>query len=189
MSTNFVEFTNTIIRDSKLEITGGAGIKYIENYIVKGMGSKLWEFQEKSKALFEEWSKRAGSFLSIADFFIKNGGNLFKLWLSEVFPFNKKYLVIECKSHSAVDTQLSISYFFHQDEIKAIKNSLFMNDLKTTTEKDVAIFLLINSIKSISKYFTFLINKDYKISTNAVDSFQVEDDVISIDFKGTGRIT
>lgn len=188
MSVKFIEFANEIIKKSKLDVTGGLATKYFEEYIVSGMGSKLWEFQEKARVLFEEWDKRAGSFLSIADFFKKRGSYLFKLWLTEIFPFNQKYLIVDCKKHSAVDSQLAICYYFHKDEINTIKNILFMNNLKGKSEKDGAIFLFTNAIKSISKYFTLLIKKEYKIFTSSLESIKIEDDIISIDFKGAGRV-
>ncbi|MHA1379018.1 MAG: hypothetical protein ACTSRG_11605 [Candidatus Helarchaeota archaeon] len=188
MSKEFVDFSNGIIQNSKLEVTGGIASKFFENFIVEGMGSKLFKFQENAKELYKEWQKTAGSFLSIADFFVKNGQKLFKMWLSQVFPFNKKYLIIECTSHSAVDSQLAISYYFHEDELKAIKNSLFMNNLKEKKEKDAVLFLFSNAIKSISKYFTLLIGKEYKIFTSSLDSLQIGDDTIIIDFRGAGRV-
>jgi hypothetical protein len=188
MSKEFVEFANSIVKSSRLEVTGGIATKLFEDYIVQGIGQKLFEFQEKAKVLYGNWQNTAGSFVSIANFFVKHGPNLFSLWLSEIFPFKKKYLVIKCSSHSGVDSQVSISYFFHEDEVKAIKNSLFMNDLKEKSIKDAAIFLFTNAIKSISKYFTLLIKSEYKIFTSSLDALQVENDVITIDFKGAGRV-
>jgi hypothetical protein len=188
VSKEFVEFTNNIIAKSNLEVAGGLATKYFEDYIVTGLGEKLFEFQEKTKTLYEDWSKRAGAFLSIADFFQKNGPSLFKTWLSEIFPFKKKYLIIESGKHSAVDSQISITYYFHEEETKAIKNSLFMNNLKEKTEKEAAIFLFTNAIKSISKYFTLLIDKEYKIFTSSLESMQIEDELITIEFKGAGRV-
>lgn len=188
MSKEFIEFTNDIIMKSNLEVTAGIANKYFEDYIVAGLGEKLFEFQEKAKALYGDWSKRAGSFLSIADFFKKDGPKLFKTWLSEVFPFKKKFLIIESDKHSAVDAQLSITYYFHEDETKAIKNSLFMNNLNDKTEKEAAIFLFTNAIKSISKYFSLLIGKEYKIFTNSLEAMQLEDELITIEFKGAGRV-
>jgi len=188
LSKEFIEFTNGIIANSQLEVAGGVAHKFFEKYVVEGMGSKLFTFQEKAKIRYKAWLERAGSFLSIADFFVKHGPELFKMWLSQVFPFNKKYLIIECSKHSAVDSQISISYYFHEDEIKAIKNSLFMNDLKEKNEKDSAVFLFTNAIKSISKYFTLLVGKEYKIFTSSLDSLQIGEDTITIDFKGAGRV-
>ena len=189
MLKEFVEFTNTIIEKSNLEVAGGLATKQFEDYIVAGVGKKLFEFQEKAKALYEVWGKKTGSFSTISDFFVKYGSPLFKKWLSEIFPFNSKYLLIETSKHSAVDSKISITYYFHKDETKAIRNSLFMNNLKNKTEKEAALFLFTHAIKSISRYFSLLIDKEYKIFTSAVDSLQVDDEIITIEFKGAGRIT
>ena len=148
----------------------------------------LWNFEEKAKKLFTSWKERGGGFFTdVSDFFIKQGPDLFRIWLTEIFPFNSHYLIITCSKHSAVDSQVKVNYYYQKDEIDAIREVIAAQNIINFNITDAASKLLVNAIKIISKSFTAIIEMQYKIFTSALDVLDA-DDVICIDFSGAGRV-
>jgi len=148
----------------------------------------LWNFEEKAKKLFTKWKAKGGGFFSdVGDFFIKQGPDLFRIWLTEIFPFSNNHLIINCSKHSAVDSQVKISYYYQKDEIEALKNILTVQNVINHNLKDAASKLLVNAIKIISKSFTAIIEMEYKIFTSQLDVLDANE-VIVVDFSGAGRV-
>ncbi|NHI94073.1 MAG: hypothetical protein EAX96_16405 [Candidatus Lokiarchaeota archaeon] len=147
------------------------------------------DFETEALKLYNSWQSTGGRLTTgISDFFKQKGSDLFKKWLSEVFPFNEENLSIDVNTHSEVDTQYNIIYVFQPKEIQAVKDILAIQKLESQI-KDVLISLFINSVKIISRVFKTLIGEPYKIFTSSLDvDFIDEKSNCTIDFKGAGRV-
>ncbi|MHA1764743.1 MAG: hypothetical protein ACTSVK_00605 [Promethearchaeota archaeon] len=188
MSLGFQNFTNFIMFKTQLSVMGGVmDYTYLEYISQKEYG--IAEFETEAIKLFSSWKSSGGGMRSgISDFFKQKGDELFRKWLTEVFPFNGENLSIRVDSHSEVDTQFYIKYVYGPKEITAIKDILAIQKLEAEL-KDVMIKLFINSIKIISRVFKTLIGEPYKIFTSGLDVDFFEDQKIcTIDFKGAGRV-
>ncbi|NHI92876.1 MAG: hypothetical protein EAX96_10275 [Candidatus Lokiarchaeota archaeon] len=187
VSLEFQKFADTIIRRTRLEVEGGImDIAFLE-YITE-FKTVLWNFEEKAKKLFTSWKEKGGGFFSdVGDFFIKQGPDLFRIWLTEIFPFSSKHIIINCSKHSAVDSQVKINYYYQKNEIEALRNIMTVQNIINFDLKDAAAKLLVNAIKIISKSFTAIIEMEYKIFTSRLDVLDAND-VIIVDFFGAGRV-
>ena len=155
---------------------------------VTELKTSLWNFEEKAKKLFTKWQSKGGGFFSdVGDFFIKQGPDLFRIWLTEIFPFNSNHLLINCSKHSAVDSQVKVSYHYQKDEIEILKNVLKVQNIINFNLDDATSKLLANAIKIISKSFTSIIGMEYKIFTSKLEVLNAND-VIIVDFSGAGRV-
>ncbi|MHC1592006.1 MAG: hypothetical protein ACXQS8_07960 [Candidatus Helarchaeales archaeon] len=183
----FKDFAETIISKTHLGIEGGiTEITFLE--YITSMKDELISFETKARAMHEEWSSAGGSFLSEADFFVKHGEQLFKLWLTELFPFNKDELVIKTASHGAVDSQYKISYMYGIDELILIRTALTKNGMPAEEKApDASTYLLINATKSISKTFSSILNMDYKIFTANIE-IQKDEFSLLVNYEAAGRI-
>ncbi len=178
---------DVIIRNTRLEVEGGQmEIAFLE-YVTE-LKTVLWNFEEKAKKLFTFWKEHGGGFfIDVSDFFIQQGSDLFRIWLTEIFPFNSHYLIVTCSKHSAVDSQIQVNYFYQKDELDAIREVLTVQNIINHNLTDAASKLLVNAIKIISKSFTAIIEMEYKIFTSNIEVLDA-DGVVCIDFSGAGRV-
>ena len=148
----------------------------------------LWNFEEKAKKLFTKWKSRGGGFFTdVSDFFIQQGPDLFKIWLTEIFPFSPNHIIINCSKHSAVDSQVKINYYYQKNELDVLREKMTVANIVNYDIKDAAAKLLVNAIKIISKSFTAIIEMQYKIFTSSLNVLDAND-VIVVDFFGAGRV-
>ena len=139
--------------------------------------------------MWDEWEK-TNSVAGISDFFYRYGNELFLSWLSEIFPFDRPSLILECpKGHSSVDCQVVASYTYGKDEIAYVNFVLNKLELNHYNAHEAARDLFANSIKSISPYFSDLIGTRFKIFTSDIHYYEIDiDGSAYVEFSGAGRI-
>lgn len=181
-----------ILNLSRLEIEGGKLGEIFTHYLKSKTPEALAQFQQTVNEYYKGWASKNLTCEGIANFISQYGRDLFISWLSEIFPFAKNSLIIECpEGHSAVDSQLIISYIYDKEELDYIKfvlDKLEFNEWKDRV-KDVARILFIDAIKSISDHFEALIGQKYKIYTENINIYEIDvNGSIFIEFQGAGRI-
>jgi hypothetical protein len=191
-SKEFQVLSYNIINLSRLEVTGGKLQEIFIHYLSSRPSEIIGKFRNAVKEDFEKWRSRGGSMEGISGFFAQYGRELFLLWLSEIFPFDKTSLIIDCpEGHSAVDSQLILSYVYEKPELDYIKFVLEKLEIGEWKEKvnDVARILFVEAIKSISTFFEDLIGIKYKVYTGNINLYEIEvNNSIFVEFKGMGRI-
>lgn len=180
-----------IINLSQLKIEGGKLQAIFRHYLRNAAPEALELFQQYVNNHFKDWLGKGGSIEGISGFISQNGRDLFQYWLSEIFPFEKESLIIDCpEGHSAVDSQLIISYVYEKAELDYIKFVLDKLEFHGWKEKinDVARILFVDAIKSISDYFENLVGTKYKIYTENINLYEINvNGSIFVEFQGAGR--
>ncbi len=180
-----------IINLSQLRIEGGKLQSIFRHYLKNASPEALILFQQYVNNHFQQYKTQGGSIEGISGFISTNGRDLFQYWLSEIFPFQKESLIIDCpEGHSAVDSQLIISYVYDKAELDYIQFVLEKLEFHEWKEKinDVARILFVDAIKSISDYFENLIGTRYKIYTENINLYEIDvNGSIFVEFQGAGR--
>ncbi|MBD3228307.1 MAG: hypothetical protein GF329_08960 [Candidatus Lokiarchaeota archaeon] len=148
----------------------------------------LHTFDRMSKEKYEAWQSKMGSLVDIADFMVDEGEPILLYWMTEIFSFDNKRLTIKTpKKLSPVDSQIVAKYVFSKDETKIIEKILEEYDLENYGTIKAAKTIFSNSMKTISKYLSKIINNDYTIFTNKLDHKEKKGKIF-IDYEGAGRI-
>ncbi|MHA1299274.1 MAG: hypothetical protein ACTSO9_07565 [Candidatus Helarchaeota archaeon] len=181
-----------IINLSRLEVSGGKMIDIFRRYLGSRPPETLAAFQDRVDELYSKWQSRGGSIEGISGFFSQYGREIFLLWLSEIYPFQKENLIIDCpEGHSAVDSQIIVSYVYDKAELDYIRFVLNKLDIREWRDRvnEVARILFVDAIKSISDYFEELIGTKYKIYTGNINLYDIDvNGSVFVEFKGMGRI-
>ncbi|MHA1144829.1 MAG: hypothetical protein ACTSRW_08845 [Candidatus Helarchaeota archaeon] len=189
MFRDFQVMSYNIIKFSGLEIAGGKLDVIFKQYLGTLKDEIVIKFQESVAQMWDEWEKDHMS-KGISDFFHRKGELLFNIWLTELFPFEREKLTFEFpEGHSSVDAQMVITYVYEKKELDYIKFVLQKLQLNDKNEVDAARMLFVNSIKSISPYFSTLVGTQFKIYTENINEYEIGvSKGIFIEFQGAGRI-
>jgi len=191
-SEEFRVLAYNIINLSRLEVGGGKMIDIFKHYLTSRPPIAIARFESVVAENYKKWLAKGGSIEGISGFFSQYGREIFLTWLSEIYPFQKASLIIDCpQGHSPVDSQIIISYIYERQEldyIKFILNKLEIHEWLDRVQ-EVARILFVESIKSISDIFENVIKTKYKIYTGNINLYEIDvNGSVFVEFKGMGRI-
>lgn len=147
-----------------------------------------FSFENDLRTAYQKWIGNRSNEGNYLGFFLKEGTNLFKTWMTSVFPFDLSNLKVDFPGGpSPVDVILEISYLFTEVEMNSIRNSLQMNGLMMDPAQALNI-IFSNAIKSIVGSVSKIFQVDYKIFTDNVETKQLNSGRVSIFYKGAGRV-
>ncbi|MHA1144648.1 MAG: hypothetical protein ACTSRW_07920 [Candidatus Helarchaeota archaeon] len=145
-------------------------------------------FEKELSTAWSKWLENKSNLGNYLGFFRKEGPNLFKFWLTNVFPFDASNLKIEFPiGPSPVDIILNFSYTFGEEEMKILTESLQMNGLMMDPAQALNI-IFSNAIKSIVNSVSKVFQVDYKIFTEGVETKSLNSNRIQISYRGAGRV-
>ena len=123
----------------------------------------------------------------ISPFIGDQGHYIFKIWLSFVFPFNYRRLVIDTeKGGSLVDAHGRVGYAYipkERDIMKKICEKYGVN----MPEREVARILITNAIKTLDPSISKILENNYRLFIDNIDFFE-KDDALAIKVAFVGRI-
>lgn len=180
--TAFEEFLERIIGVSRLEITGGKLSKAFSEESQRN-GSNLNSFLEKFKPYWDSWKKTKGVH-QVSPFFEENS-QIFKEWLSTVFPFSHRRVEVDClKGGSMVDCQGYIYYTYLPEEREIIKKICEKFQI-TMPEQEVIRSLITNALKTLDPMLSKLIGMNYRLFIDKIDFFERTGKLaLKVDFVG-----
>ncbi|MHA1271181.1 MAG: hypothetical protein ACTSPY_15410 [Candidatus Helarchaeota archaeon] len=172
---------------SQLKIDGGALTKaFVDEVRINSDGLHL--FNRFSGEKFTNWRNNMGDLVDVADFLLEAGADILTFWMTNIYCFDKKRLNIQVpKKLSPVDSLIIAQYTFTKDEVKVIKEVLQEYQLSDYGDAKAATTIFSNSMKTIAKYLSKILNTDYNIFTNKLEHKEKKGQIIII-YEGAGRI-
>lgn len=181
----FEQFLDRIIGTSKLELEGG---KLAKAFTSESQRSQLVleDFYKAFEPRWNLWKRKKGSHM-ISPFIDEQGPYIFKIWLTFVFPFAYKRLVIDAeKGGSLVDAQGKVGYAYTPAE-RALMKSVCEKYQVDMPEREVARILITNAIKALDPAISKVIENNYRLFIDKIDFFE-KDDALAIKVAWVGRI-
>ncbi|MDD1779418.1 MAG: hypothetical protein LUQ65_14745 [Candidatus Helarchaeota archaeon] len=180
--TAFEEFLERIIGVSKLEITGGKLSKAFSEESQRNEPN-VNGFLEKFKPLWDSWKRTKGVHL-VSPFFEEHP-QIFKDWLSAVFPFSHRRVEVDClKGGSMVDCQGYIYYTYSPEERELIKKMCEKFQIPIP-EQEVDRLLITNALKTLDPMLSKLIGMNYRLFIDKIDFFERTGKLaLKVDFVG-----
>jgi hypothetical protein len=178
----FEEFLERIIGVSRLEIKGGKLAKAFSDESQRDSTS-LNEFLERFGPQWDAWKKAKGVHL-VSPFFEEHP-QIFKEWLSSVFPFSNRRVEVDClKGGSMVDCQGYIYYTYLPEERELIKKICEKFQI-TPPEQEVIRSLITSALKTLDPMLSKLIGMNYRLFIDKIDFFERTGKLaLKVDFVG-----
>ncbi|MHA1265815.1 MAG: hypothetical protein ACTSRS_11335 [Candidatus Helarchaeota archaeon] len=183
--TRFEQFLERVIGESKLELEGG---KLSKAFLNESQRSSfiLSEFFDAFTPRWDLWKRKRGSH-NISPFIEEQGRYFLKIWLTFIYPFNYRRLVVEAaKGGSLVDTNGMVGYAYTPEERAIIKKICDKYGVDMP-EREVARILITNAIKSLDPSISKIIETNYRMFIDKIDFFEKEDN-LAIKVAWVGRI-
>ena len=181
----FEEFLDRVIGASKLELEGG---KLSKAFLNESQRSKLVldDFYRAFEPRWNLWKRKKGSHM-ISPFIDEQGPYIFKIWLTFVFPFAYKRLVIDAeKGGSLVDAQGKVGYAYTPAERYLMKSVCDKHQVDMP-EREVARILITNAIKTLDLAISKVLENEYRLFIDKIDFFE-KDRTLAIKVAWVGRI-
>ncbi|NVM53861.1 MAG: hypothetical protein HWN66_09180 [Candidatus Helarchaeota archaeon] len=181
----FEKFLERVIGTSKLELEGG---KLSKAFLKEAERSDfiINEFVNAFTPRWNFWKRKKGSH-TISPFIENQGKYILKIWLTFVFPFNYRRVVVDAaKGSSLVDAQGKVGYAYTPKErffIKSICEKYQVN----LPEREVARILITNAIKSLDPSISKILETSYRLFIDDIDFFEKEES-LAIKVNWVGRI-
>ena len=148
----------------------------------------IFTFEKEFEDAWQKWLTNKSNLGNYLGFFRKEGVNLFKIWLTSVFPYDISNLNVNFPlGPSPVDVILEISYTFSAQEMDMLTQSLQMNGLMMDPAQAINI-IFSNSIKSIVGSVSKVFGVDYKIFTDNMETKPTSSGRVHLNYKGAGRV-